>query len=218
MDSRDYFSAPREEMLGFVPTAAQTILEIGCGDGAFARELIGRRGGREYWGVEPNRESAERATSVMTKVLHGTFEERHAELPNHYFDAIVFNDVLEHLVDPWGSLSKASSKLNANSGVVIASIPNIRHWSVVKALWLSGDWTYTDAGIMDRTHLRFFTRSTVCEMVESTGYRLLALRGINAEPLPWKFALLSRIFAKKAAEMAYLQYALVASPAKARAY
>ena len=90
-------------------------------------------------------------------------------MPSDKFDCIVFNDVLEHMSDPWSALEIAGDVLN-NCGRVVASIPNVRHYTVLVPLLIKGRWTYHDVGILDRTHLRFFTRSTVRELFETTGW------------------------------------------------
>jgi SAM-dependent methyltransferase len=86
-------------------------------------------------------------------------------------DLILFLDVLEHLVDPAAVLSRFASRL-APGGAVIVSVPNVAHPSVVLPLAIRGQWTYADAGILDRTHLRFFTHKTAMELVESGGFHV----------------------------------------------
>lgn len=113
--------------------------------------------------------SAELAAKKLDKVLTGTVEEKLAEVPDGYFDTIIFADVLEHLREPAATLIAARAKLAAG-GEIVASIPNVRHWSVVKEL-LEGKWDYRNEGILDRTHLRFFTRKGVMELFEQAGYK-----------------------------------------------
>jgi hypothetical protein len=82
---------------------------------------------------------------------------------------VIFNDVLEHLVDPWEALESTRDLLDRD-GCVVASIPNVRHVAVIQPLVLRGTWNYTDSGILDRNHLRFFTRSTIVELFVTTGF------------------------------------------------
>ena len=98
-----------------------------------------------------------------------------ALLPDSYFDTIIFADVLEHFVDPSCILGQIKSKLSQH-GEIIASIPNVRHWSVLRDL-LEGRWDYVDAGILDRTHLRFFTKSSLVEMFKTAGFCLEKIQG-----------------------------------------
>jgi 2-polyprenyl-3-methyl-5-hydroxy-6-metoxy-1,4-benzoquinol methylase len=90
-------------MLPFVPADAQRVLELGCAEGVFAA-TVKERTGAEVWGIEFNGQAAERARAVIDHVLVGDANERIAELPDTYFDTIVCNDILEHLVDPGATL------------------------------------------------------------------------------------------------------------------
>ncbi|MFO1186414.1 MAG: methyltransferase domain-containing protein [Alphaproteobacteria bacterium] len=90
------------------------------------------------------------------------------------FDCILCLDVLEHLVDPWRVVGALHGQL-APGGVIVASIPNVQHHSVVRAL-MTGGWRYDpEGGLLDETHLRFFTRSTAIELMTSSGLRLDAV-------------------------------------------
>ena len=94
------------------------------------------------------------------------------------FDCVVLNDVLEHMVDP-GSALVAARRFVAPGGYVVASIPNIRYFPVVHQLVFKDRWDYADWGVLDRTHLRFFTVSTMIEMFERAGYQVARTHGIN---------------------------------------
>src|SRR5690349_17266679 len=150
-----YFSCSRPELTSLVPAHALRVLDVGCGRGEFARTLRASRSASklEIVGLEWSRAAAEAARSALDKLIIGNIEE--VALPyEDYFDCIVFADVLEHLIDPWSTLQRATSLLQKN-GTVIASIPNVQHWSVIVNL-LCGRWEYSEFGIMDSTHLRFF--------------------------------------------------------------
>jgi SAM-dependent methyltransferase len=95
------------------------------------------------------------------------------------FACIVFNDVLEHMVDPWSALRRARDHLRPD-GVVVASIPNVRNARTVFDLVVRGRWTYVDMGVLDRTHLRFFTKNSVDSLFRDSGYSVDRLYGINA--------------------------------------
>jgi SAM-dependent methyltransferase len=169
----DYFSNVRSDLLPLVPVGARTILEAGCGSGAFGAALKQRS--RAYVvGVELSAEHAERARSALDEVIVGDIEKLMPGLDDRRFDLIVFNDVLEHLLDPWATLATAKTKL-AERGAVFAAIPNVRHWSVVRALLFSGEWKYADWGILDRSHLRFFTGVSAARMFRQSGYSQLAV-------------------------------------------
>lgn len=205
---REYYRHQRREMLGFIPTTARSILEIGCGAGDFGETLKSERNA-EVWGIELIPEAAEKASLKLDRIMSGNIETDEIPLPNGYFDCIVCNDVLEHLTDPWRVLSRLQANLTQN-GVVVASIPNIRYYLVMKELLLNKRWQYKDHGVLDRTHLRFFTESGIRELFESSGYRIVALEGINARDFSWKFRLLNRLFLNGLDDMRYEQYACIA--------
>ena len=145
------------------------VLEFGCSTGYMSKALRDRLGATIV-GVELNAEAAELAQAHLERVLVGDAEELdlEAELGGERFDAILFADVLEHLRDP-GALLRRVRPLLAEGGTVVASIPNIAHASVRLAL-LGGSWRYREQGLLDETHLRFFTRAGVEDLFESAGY------------------------------------------------
>ena len=164
-------------MLQFLPDTAVRILDIGCSNGAFAAS-VKEQNKAEVWGIEYMPEEAEKARRKLDTVFSGPCEDFIDELPNDYFDAIYCNDVLEHLVDPYSVLDRLRSKLS-DSGILISSIPNIRFHSVLIPLIFKKQFEYQSFGVMDRTHLRFFTKKSIRNMYENLGYEILVHRGIN---------------------------------------
>ncbi|MBT7790612.1 MAG: glycosyltransferase, partial [Calditrichaeota bacterium] len=164
-----YYSYSRPEIQTLVNPKSRTILDVGCASGKLASELKEKLGA-EVWGIEYVKQVAEQAKEHLDKVIIGTIEENLSNLPDHYFDTIIFADVLEHLTDPYSVVENIRSKLTTN-GEFIASIPNVRHWSVLREL-IEGKWEYQDAGILDKTHLKFFTLKSVKEMFVKTGYNI----------------------------------------------
>lgn len=165
----DYYAFSRPDVQRLVNTDSKRILDVGCGAGMLGGSLKQERG-VEVWGVEYVPEVAKVAAGRLDRVISGGIEDALAQLPDGYFDTIICADVLEHLVDPWQVLNDLKAKL-APGGELVASIPNIRHWSVVSRL-LEGRWEYADAGILDRTHLRFFTWHDCMLMFEKAGYSI----------------------------------------------
>jgi 2-polyprenyl-3-methyl-5-hydroxy-6-metoxy-1,4-benzoquinol methylase len=163
------------------------------------------------WGVEPVGTAAERARVHLDKVVNSNIEQAMPGLPDGAFDCITFNDCLEHLVDPWAVLRCISQKL-AHGGCVIASIPNLRFYPVMRGLIFQGDFTYTDQGVLDRTHLRFFTQSGVRAIFAECGYEITAMKGIRGTELPFWLKTLSRICRWRFHDMDVSQFALVAKP------
>ena len=165
-------------MLPWVPGNALRILEVGCGAGTFLQSL--QRPDRELWGMDINPVEAEAAKAFCHRVLVGDAMELVEQLPDGYFDCVVFNDVLEHLPWPGRLLYKMRGKLKPD-GRVVASIPNIRYIGVLvtELLW-HRDFGYTpEGGVLDDTHLRFFTRRSMQRLFERAGYRVLSCQGIR---------------------------------------
>jgi 2-polyprenyl-3-methyl-5-hydroxy-6-metoxy-1,4-benzoquinol methylase len=208
---KSYYQNTREEMLAYVPSSAGRVLEVGCGEGGFGSRLKELRG-CEVWGVEVDAAAAARASLRLDRVICGDVGQLMSKVPEHHFDAIVFNDVLEHLVDPWAVVRVARSRLD-DGGVVVSSIPNIRHYPTMARLLLRKAWEYEDSGILDRTHLRFFTEKSVRLMYERLGYDILRHEGVNPVPgrrLAYRVAnLLAR---GPVSDMRFLQFATVAQP------
>lgn len=166
--SGNYPDADRAAVVPLVPAGARRILDVGCWRGAFGREIKRQRPGTFVVGIEADRSAAAIAAGRLDQVIEGQFP-NDVDPSLEPFDCVVFNDVLEHLVDPWNALC-ATRSLLAPGGAVVSVIPNVRHVRAVVPLVLRGRWDYTDTGLLDRTHLRFFTRATMVELFETTGY------------------------------------------------
>lgn len=205
----DYFIQTRPEMLDYIPKSAERILEAGCASGLFGAQLK-KRSNVEVWGIEYDSESAERAREKLDIVLAGDILQLSDHLPDAFFDCVVFNDVLEHLIDPFAVLLKLKGKL-ARNGVVVCSIPNIRFFYALKDFIVHKQWKYEDAGIMDKTHLRFFTKKSIIDMFDHLGYRIVLLQGINGID-SWKFSLLNALSMGYLSDTRYFQFACVATP------
>lgn len=198
-------------MVDFVPVDAGRILEIGCGAGYFARSLRERNPGIELWGVEPS-PAAELAAGVMDRMLNGTLEQYMDSLPDGYFTVICMNDVIEHLVDPWSALRALRCKL-APGGVLVASIPNVRHYKNLESLLLGGEWMYNDAGTLDRTHLRFFTPKSMQRLFDECGYTIHRMQGIRRSR-KLRVRIWNLLFGGRLWDAFYLQFAIVAGAAE----
>lgn len=205
-----YFGWGRSEMLPFIPAGLTSLLDVGCASGAFGAMLKSRMA-VQVTGIEPHYESALAARTKLDHVVHGGAEVAAAQLSGQLFDCITFNDVLEHLVDPWETLRQVRHLLRPG-GVVVASIPNVRHLSVSRDYLIDGKWEYQSEGVLDRTHLRFFTRSSMRDLFATSGYEVTRQEGINRCGLTWKLRLLSLVFRDTLEDMRFLQYVCVARP------
>jgi SAM-dependent methyltransferase len=209
----DYYDQSRQEMVELIPRTCERILEVGCGTGAFGAQVKNHLKA-EYWGIEPDLAACKVANERLDKVHCGRFS-ADLRLPENFFDCIVFNDVLEHLFDPGHALTFAKSLLR-HGGVVVASIPNIRHFPTVWRLVVDGDWEYTERGILDKTHVRFFTRQSIHTLFEVAGYQIERMEGIDpfCEMIPadrkaWRFyKLISRLPISLVRDMRYLRFAI----------
>ena len=195
------------------------VLEFGCSTGYMSKALHDRLGATVV-GVELNAEAAELAQAHLERVLVGDAEELdlEAELGGERFDAILFADVLEHLRDP-AALLRRVRPLLAEAGIVVASIPNIAHASVRLAL-LGGSWRYREQGLLDDTHLRFFTREGVEDLFESAGYVIThwVRRRLEAEeteiPVPRGVPAEARAWAAADPEATTYQFVVRAAPSE----
>ncbi len=168
-----YYRTVRNDLIGLIPKGATRILEIGCGAGQTGKNLK-ERGYDEVVGVEINRDVALLAAPHYSSVITGDVEKVDLPYEKGHFDCILYGDVLEHLIDPW-RLLREHNRLLRMEGVIVASIPNVRYYRVVKRLFARGRWDYEDAGILDRTHLRFFTLSSIEEMVTGAGFEVATM-------------------------------------------
>ena len=175
--SNSYYQNRRSEIYGMIPEKLQKVLEIGCAAGGFRLNFPGEV---ESWGVEPVREAAEQARQKNIKVLCGTYDEVSEQLPAAYFDVVVCNDVIEHVPDPEAFLVSLKGKLAPN-GILVGSIPNVRFWGNLINLLVRRDWKYEENGVLDRTHLRFFTAKSFRRLMHGTGYELVKMAGIESK-------------------------------------
>jgi 2-polyprenyl-3-methyl-5-hydroxy-6-metoxy-1,4-benzoquinol methylase len=165
-------------MLKFLPVSSGAILDVGCGEGNFIASARKNRIIKEAWGIEPNKEAAIVAANKVDRVMVGTFDLVVQDLPRGHFDVVFFNDVLEHMVDPDRAISKCHEILS-DQGYIAASIPNVRYVTNLFNLIIKKDWYYADSGILDRTHLRFFTKKSIERFIQDAGFELMHIEGIN---------------------------------------
>jgi SAM-dependent methyltransferase len=176
MDHRGYFAHARPEMHQFIPDRRRTVLDIGCGEGQFAASITGVE---ELWGVEPDAKSAITAASFMYKVHSGPYDDVEAELPNGYFDVVICNDVIEHMTDHDSFLRRIQNKI-APGGVIVGSVPNVRYFGNLFDTLILKDWDYKDEGILDKTHLRYFTVKSLRRSLQASGLHVDLVRPINS--------------------------------------
>lgn len=170
----EYFSGQRADVADLVPRDCKRVLDVGCGFGGLGRTLLGR-GISHVSGVEINPEAASELSGVYANHWIGDVEQVAIPSDVEPFDCIVFADVLEHLRDPWGTLKRYQQWLKPG-GYVVASIPNVRNIALIYNLILRGRWRYEDSGLLDRTHLRFFTRGEIIDLFAGAGLDIELIR------------------------------------------
>lgn len=178
----EYFKGQRPDVANLVPQGCVRVLDVGCGYGGLGRNLRAR-GVAQVFGVEINPDAASELTGTYADYWIGDVEQVNLPTGIEAFDCIVFADVLEHLHDPWSTLARYLQWLKPG-GYVVASIPNVRNIALLYNLMLRGHWRYEDSGLLDRTHLRFFTRKEIEELFANSGLEIDLIRE-NRERLTW---------------------------------
>lgn len=173
-----YYSHERSDLLRLLPASVtlEKVLDVGCGCGATGQYLKNRLQVKEVVGIELNPEMAQQAQTMLDRVIFGDVQQMNLPVEPNYFDCIICADVLEHLYDPWSVLIKLKTYLK-DSGYLLLSVPNVQHWSMIFKL-LAGKWHYQHEGILDSSHIRFFTRSSLRQMIGQTGFEIEAMSGV----------------------------------------
>ena len=165
-----YFSGARHDMVVRLSTGQNAhVLEIGCGDGATGAAMLTAGKAEHYTGLELMPEVAEQARARLSEVITANVEHYDLTAFHGRFDALIMSEVIEHLVDPWATLSRLMLCLKPD-GEIIASSPNVAHRKVITDL-IAGRFEYTPEGVMDRTHLRWFTPRSYRALFEAAGCR-----------------------------------------------
>ena len=187
---RGYFNYPRLDLLEMLPAGrGLRLLELGAGDGATLRaaktrgiasyavgiDIVdpadgGSAGGREETNRDDRDDRDDRADLIdrVDRFIVGNVEAMDLDLPLDHFDAVLCADVLEHLVDPWEVVRRLARHLRPG-GVFLSSIPNLRNHRALAPIVLRGDFHYAEAGLLDRSHLRFFCRKNIRELFVQAG-------------------------------------------------
>ena len=176
---RLYFSNPRFDLINLIPKNKNNkVLEIGAGNCNTLIEIKNLHLAVEVVGVELiNLGNTQQINSMIDRLILGNIENIELDLPENYFDVIICGDVLEHLIDPWATLSKLNKYLNS-SGIIIISVPNIREYHILYKILILRDFRYSSYGILDKTHLRFFCRKNIINLFDRSLYRIVSVSSI----------------------------------------
>jgi 2-polyprenyl-3-methyl-5-hydroxy-6-metoxy-1,4-benzoquinol methylase len=162
--NQTYFSYIRWEIISLIPTGDHKILEVGSGAGCSLRKLKALGKASEIVGIELNKKATADSSDHLDGLFIGNVETMDLPYSDKYFDYILFADVLEHLINPSDVLRKCKNLLS-DDGYIIATVPNIKHYSVLLGLILFDEFKYTDrGGLLDTSHLRFFTKKGIKRM------------------------------------------------------
>ena len=199
----------RDEFLSLIPPEAKKVLDVGCADGNLGLKIKER--GAEVVGIERDEKLCALAKEKLNQVFLVDTENFQLPHPKGYFDCILYADLLEHLTDPLTTLKNHKSYLN-DAGCIVASIPNIRYYKVIIRLLLGGTWDYTDKGILDKSHLRFFTLLNIKELFMQAGYEIVEIKRNVVAARGFRF--LNFILFGKLKELLVYQYYIKARKSK----
>ena len=181
VNDSQYYSHQRLELVALIPAAVSSVLDVGCGSGMLGRRLRETNPDVRLTGIEINPDVApfdhydEVHTGDVETILPTLL------LAGKQFDCILFADVLEHLVDPW-KVADVARGLLRSGGTIIISTPNIRNYSILKRLVFDGEWEYEQEGILDRTHLRFFTAKSIRALFEAKDFVIVSQIPVRHPP------------------------------------
>ncbi|HZE83213.1 MAG TPA: class I SAM-dependent methyltransferase [Puia sp.] len=165
--TQDYFSNVRKDIISLIPdNPGQKILEIGAGAANTLLYLKESGMAAEVMGVELMKISgSHQQHPAIDKFQIANIELEEIQAAKEYFDVIVCADVLEHLIDPWAAVDKIATHLKKD-GLMIVSMPNLREWKTIGKVIFRGEFNYrAEGGIMDKTHLRFFCRKNIAQLL-----------------------------------------------------
>ncbi len=163
----------RNDFLVLVGNDVKRMLDLGCSDGTLSSGFKDK--GVEVVGLELSQPLFKEAENKLSSVFLCNVEDFSPPYPEKYFDCILYADILEHLRDPLAILKKYKYFLR-DDGFIVASIPNVRYYKLILKLLFGGVWDYMDSGILDRSHLRFFTIVNMKELILEAGYEIMAIK------------------------------------------
>jgi len=166
----DYYTRFKWWMLPLIKDGPNVIMDLGCASGRMGEKLLEAGKAKEVIGVEIFSLAAVEAAKTYMKVHIGDIEELELDYES-CFDYVICGDILEHLKDPYKVMEKSLKWLKPG-GQILIDLPNVRNYRLLNDLVFHGKWEYVSAGILDKTHLRFFTQSSSRQMVEEAGFEV----------------------------------------------
>jgi len=201
--SKKYYNFTRTELIEMLPFLCGRFLEIGCGAGG-TLEYLKSKGASYVAGIDINKEAIEIASKRgLDFVMVADVEKDELPFKDREFDCIILADVIEHFYNPWDTLKKITHHLK-NEGFILMSIPNIKYYKVLMSLILRDEWTYSEAGILDNTHIRFFTLKEIKKLLDYAGLKIVEIRW-NAST-GRKFRIINALLFNKLSSFSIVQY------------
>lgn len=177
---QEYFSSIRLDIVDLLPDFSHRVLEIGCGSGNPLEYLKKINKGKETIGIELSPKAANIARNNTDTIFCMDVEKNPIPLEVGKCDLILLLDVLEHLVDPWSFLKKIVNENLTETGKVIVSLPNAKHFTFLLPLFL-GKLEYVESGIRDKTHLRFFTKKSATQLINGASLNVEKVKSTSLE-------------------------------------
>jgi 2-polyprenyl-3-methyl-5-hydroxy-6-metoxy-1,4-benzoquinol methylase len=181
------YEAVNAPILDEVPKSAHRVLDLGCGSGSLGKRLKESRNAF-VTGVTWSKEEAKEAARHLDEVILADLETYDYSLLAGAYDSIICSHVLEHLRDP-ALILKSLGSLLAPGGSLIVALPNVVHWRQ-RLAFVRGEFRYSDGGLMDRTHLRFFDWKTTRELIATAGWSIVRAYGVGHAPGLWRLPML----------------------------
>lgn len=206
----NYYICERKELLSLIPSDIQYILDIGCGDGGLCRNLKKKLPAKKTVGIEINIDAAQRAKEHIDEVIITDIEKTRLNFSNGYFDLIIYADVLEHLVNPWKIIAEMKQYLK-KTGYYLISVPNIRYYRVLCDILFNGEFKYEKDGILDITHLRFFTLKMLKLYLAQINFEVVKIKRNYSGYITW---ILNKICFNLFSDFFTRQYIILAKPQK----
>lgn len=170
----NYYFYPRKELVELLDEQTEknmNILDIGCGCGAMLGYIKGHYPNVKTYGIEIVENAASFAQCIVDEVICADVEQLNFTWEEEFFDYVIMGDVLEHLRRPDLVLKRLKRHIK-KGGHIIVSIPNVKHYSVILPLLLNDEFTYSDAGILDTTHLKMYTATEIQRLITKSGYTI----------------------------------------------
>jgi O-antigen biosynthesis protein len=168
-----YNDCPRTNLVDTFSSPRKFVLEIGCSSGATGVYCKEKSPETIYWGIEPDQDAAKIAATRIDRVLVGLsddFDLAQEGIAPQQIDGVIMADVIEHMYNPWKALAGLKPFLAPNAEIV-TSIPNVRNLALLNDI-AAGRFTYQEAGLLDITHIRFFTWLEIVDMMSQSGYAI----------------------------------------------